>query len=167
VVAPDLHPWRYPPPLDFHYSESLREEFERGEPKPWRVDAHADLASTFAVLHAAGAVLAGAAIVNVFRSVPLADYRDAIVRDLPWCLELAEDRRLYVVLSLPRIWAGLATEDVHSKVTAAEWALPRLPPELRPVLEHALADYRGEAEPSWAELPVDDYIAYVVERIPS
>jgi len=33
VVGPELRPWRYPPPLDFHYSESLRDAFERGELK--------------------------------------------------------------------------------------------------------------------------------------
>jgi hypothetical protein len=43
--------------------------------------------------------------------------------------------------------------------------LPRLPPGLRPVVEHGLAVYRGEAEESWAGLPVDDYVAYLVERL--
>jgi predicted nucleotidyltransferase len=166
VVAPDVRPWRYPPPIDFHFSESFREGFERGEPKPWRVAESADLAASLTVLHAAGVVLTGARVQEVFPPVPLPDYRAAIVSDLPWCLERRDDRRLYVVLGLPRIWAGLTTETVHSKATAAEWALPRLTSELRPVLEHGLAAYRGEAEESWADLPVDDYIDFVIERIP-
>lgn len=165
VVAPHLRPWRYPPPLDFHYSRSLHEAFERGAPKPWRVDAHADLASTLTIVHAAGVVLAGAPAAEVFPPVPREDYRRAIAADVPWCLEHVEDRRLYAVLSLPRIWAGMATEDVHSKVTAAEWALPRVPADLRPVLEHALAVYRGDADESWVGLPVDDYTEYVAEQI--
>jgi streptomycin 3"-adenylyltransferase len=167
VVAPELRPWRYPPPLDFHYSRSLHGAFERGDPKPWRVDESADLAASIAVLHAAGVVLAGAPVEDVFPPVPVADYRAAIVSDLPWCLEHRDDRRLYAVLSLPRIWAGLTTEIVHSKVTAAEWTLPRLPPELRPVLDHGLAVYRGEAEEAWDDRPVDAFIDYVAARIPS
>jgi streptomycin 3"-adenylyltransferase len=165
IVAPDLRPWRYPPPLDFHYSESYRDAFERGEPRPWRVDVSADLAASIRVLHAAGVVLDGAQIADVFPPVPTPDYRDAIARDLPWCLEHKEGKRLYAVLSLPRIWAGLTADDVYSKTAAADWALPRLPPELRPVLEHALSVYRGRADDCWAGLPVDDYIAYVVARI--
>lgn len=167
VVVPHLRPWRYPPPLDFHYGESLREAFERGDPKPWRVDASSDLAAVLTVVRAAGIALLGPPPVDVFPEVPRADYREAIAADLPWCLEHLEDRRLYAVLNLPRIWAGLTTEDVHSKATAADWALPRLPPELRPVLGHAHAVYRGEAEESWTGLPVDEYVAWVVEQIPS
>ena len=97
--------------------------------------------------------------------MPRADYRRAVAADLPWCLEHAESRRLHAVLSLPRIWAGLTTDGVHSKATAAEFALSRLPPNLRPALAHAVAVYRGEAKESWSGLPVDDYIAYVVEQI--
>jgi streptomycin 3"-adenylyltransferase len=118
------------------------------------------------VLHAGGVVLAGSPIADVFPPVPRADYREAVAGDLPWCLDHVEDKRLYAVLSLPRIWAGLTTEDVHSKAGAAAWALPRLPPELRPVLDHALAVYRGEAEESWSGLPVNEYVAYVAGRIP-
>jgi Aminoglycoside adenylyltransferase, C-terminal domain len=103
----------------------------------------------------------------VLPTVPLEDYRAAIRVDRQWCLDHLDTHRLHVVLSLPRAWAGLTTEDVHSKASAAEWALPRLPPELRPVLGHALALYRGESGESWAGLPVDGYVAYLVERIPS
>ena len=167
VVAPDLHPWRYPTPLHFHYSESLREAFERGDPKPWRVDEYTDFASSLTVLHAGGIVLAGEPVADVFPHVPVKDYRASIVVDRDWCHDNLERFPLHVVLSLPRIWATLATDEVHSKASAAEWALPRLPASLRPVLEHALAVYRGRAEESWAGLPVADYIAYVDEQIAS
>jgi aminoglycoside adenylyltransferase-like protein len=165
VVAPALRPWRYPPPLDFHYSESFLEGFERGDAEPWRVDEHGDLAASVTVLRHGGVVLAGAPVADVFPDVPLADYRRSIAADLDWCLEQVADRKLYVVLSLPRIWSGLETEDVHSKVSAAAWALAHLPPELRPVLEHGLAVYRGEAEQSWSDLPVGEYVSYLVARI--
>jgi hypothetical protein len=44
-----------------------------------------------------------------------------------------------VVLTLPRIWSAVATDNVLSKDSAAAWALPRLPEEHRPVLERARA----------------------------
>jgi hypothetical protein len=58
VALPELRPWRYPPPIDFHYSRSRHEAFERGDTKPWREDESIDLAASITVLHAAGVVLA-------------------------------------------------------------------------------------------------------------
>ena len=165
VVGPALRPWRYPPPLDFHYSESLRGAFERGDPKPWRVDESTDLAASLTILRAAGIVLTGEEIDCVFPPVPLEDYRAAIAGDRDWCLDNLETFKLHVVLSLPRVWASLTNDGIYSKASAAEWALTRLPASMRPVLEHALAVYRGQAEESWTGLPVDEYVAYVDERI--
>lgn len=167
VAVPALRPWRYPTPIDFHYSESFREAFERGDAKPWRVDESTDVAAHLTVLNAAGSVLAGKPVADVFAAVPLADYRASIRVDRQWCLDHLDTHRLHVVLSLPRVWAGLETTGVHSKASAAEWALPRLPEKLRPVLEHAAAVYRGEQEESWGNLPVDEYLAYLVARIPA
>jgi predicted nucleotidyltransferase len=163
VVAAE--PWRYPPPLEFHYGESLREAFDRGDPKPWGTDTWTDLACALTIAHTAGVVLAGDA--DVLSQVPREHYRAAIEVDRQWCLDHLETHRLHVVLSQPRVWAGLATADVPSKASAAEWALPRLPEELRPVLRHALAVYRGEDEESWEGLPVGAYVDDVLERIPS
>jgi streptomycin 3"-adenylyltransferase len=167
VARASVDPWRYPAPLDFHYSESLREAFERGDEMPWRVETYTDLACALTIVNASGIVLAGPPPAHVLPTIPIHDYRAAIQVDRQWCLDNLEKFTLHVVLSLPRVWAGLETDGVHSKATAAEWALPRLPEELRPVLEHALAVYRGEAEESWAGPPVDDYVAWLIERIPS
>jgi streptomycin 3"-adenylyltransferase len=58
-------------------------------------------------------------------------------------------------------------EEVHSKESAADWALPRLPDEHRAVLERARAAYRGEAQDSGDEsLPqARAYADYVVSEI--
>ena len=167
VLGPSLVPWRYPAPLHFHYSESLREAFERGDEKPWRVDTYTDLACALTIAHAGANVLAGGPVAEVLPPVPLEDYRAAIRVDRQWCLDNLETFKLHVVLSLPRVWAGLEDTRVHSKASAAAWARQRLPTELRPVLEHAVAVYRGEAEESWDSLPVEDYVAYLVARIPA
>lgn len=61
------------------------------------------------------------------------------------------------------MWATLATFDVHSKVSGVDAAATAA----RPVLEHGLAVYRGEEQDQrWQGLPVEDYVAYVVEQIP-
>lgn len=44
---------------------------------------------------------------------------------------------------------SLATGKAHSKASAAAWALMRLAPEHRPVLERARAVYAGKTEDSW------------------
>jgi hypothetical protein len=103
----------------------------------------------------------------VFDPVPRAHYHDAILKDtetveeyLPW------DTR-NVVLTLARVWAGVAGESVHSKESAAAWTLERLPAEHRPVLERAVAIYRGEEEDHWDDLrpAIDAYAAYVLSEI--
>jgi len=59
--------------------------------------------------------------------------------------------------------AGVSTDEVHSKLGAAEWALPRLPDEHRRVLERAVAYYRGERDDPPAD--VGAYVAYVQNAI--
>jgi len=164
VVVPSQL-WRYPPPVDFHYGESLREAFAHGERKPWGTDTWTDLACALTIAHATGVVLAGDPVADVLPRVPVEDYRAAIRVDRQWCVDHLDTHRLHVVLSLPRVWAGLETADVHSKASAAEWALPRLPEQLQPVLRHALAVYRGETEESWIGLAVDDYVEWFAEQV--
>jgi hypothetical protein len=166
VVGPDLRPWRYPPPFDFHYSETWREAFQRGEVTPWPRRENADLAAHIWIARRKGVVLAGAPPAEALPEVPRSSYRAALLDDVDWILEHQRGKQSYAVLSLARIWATLTTFGVHSKVTGAEWALPQLPTALRPTLEHGLAVYRGEQpDQTWAGLPVDDYVAWVVERI--
>lgn len=151
LVETDIEPWSHPLPFDFH-------EGRRGHDH--------DLAAHLTVTRAVGLTLVGPAPADLFPPVPAADYADAVRRDADWALERRRQEPLYVVLTLPRAWATLATGDVHSKPSAAEWALPRLPARLRPVLEHALSVYRGEAPESWAGLPVDEYVDHLAGRLP-
>jgi streptomycin 3"-adenylyltransferase len=168
VVESEIRPWRYPPAFDFHYSELLRKEFEQGEPAPWPSRTNVDLASAVTMALAGDSSLVGPPPAEVFDHVPRRDYIDAILRDTTTVDQYLDCDTRNVVLTLPRIWSTVATDEVHSKDSAAEWALPRLPDEHRPVLERARAVYRGEAE----EAPWDDvlpqvraYATYVVSEI--
>ncbi|HST24563.1 MAG TPA: aminoglycoside adenylyltransferase domain-containing protein [Gaiellaceae bacterium] len=150
LLEHELRHWRHPFPFDFH----------RG-----RRGLDHDLAAHVTVAGHTGIALCGPPAAEVFPAVPAEDYADAVRREVAWALGLREKEPLYLVLTLPRIWATLSTGEIYSKASAAEWALPQLPQELRPVLEHALAVYRGETAESWAGLPVDDYVDYLLARI--
>lgn len=166
VVSSALDPWQYPTPFDFLYGESHRSRFEAGELTPWSGETNKDLAAHVTVLRTAGVVLRGPPIEEMFPKVPWADYADALTHDLDWCRTRFAEEPRYGVLSIARIWATLATGTVHSKATGADWALPRLAADLRPVLDHGRDLYTGaEDEERWASLPVASYVTAVASEI--
>lgn len=167
VVESEIRPWRYPPPFDFHFSELWRTQFERGELEPWPGRTNRDLASAITMTLVGNTPLFGPPPGEIFDPVPRDDYVDAVLRDTKTVDEYLEWDTRNVVLTLPRIWSAIATDEVHSKDSAAAWALPRLPEEHRPVLERARTIYRGDAEDSWDELlpQVRAYADYLVARI--
>lgn len=169
VVESQIRPWRYPPTFDFHYSELWREQFESGKLEPWTSKTDRDIASAVTMVLLGDTPLAGPPPAQIFDPVPRSDYIDAILRDIETVDEfLAWDTR-NVILTLPRIWSAVATSAVHSKESAAGWALPRLPEEHRAVLERARAAYCGEAEDSWDEIRAQvwayaDHVASEITR---
>ena len=134
LTLDQLHPWRHPTPYDLHL-------WPGGTKGPGE---DPDLAAHVTVTRRAGIALYGPPPIRVFPDVPRADYEDALLRDFDsawWVTGRSEMR--YAILSLPRIWATLAEPDeLHTKESAAEWALPRLPADLRRPLELALESYR-------------------------
>jgi predicted nucleotidyltransferase len=153
LAEEDLEPWRYPTPYDFHYAEPLRAFFEAGGVESGGDDY--DLPAHITVSRAYGIALAGPPPHAVFPEVPWPDYADSLRRDLEWAIEADPLRAIYKTLSPARIWATLSTGEIHSKESGAVWALERLPPELRPLVERALARYRGEG--GYVELDEDEY----------
>jgi streptomycin 3"-adenylyltransferase len=96
----------------------------------------------------------------VLDPVPRADLVRASLDGIPSLLDdLAGGDTRNVVLTLARIWYTVGTGEVTSKDAAVAWALPRLPPEHRPVLEHARDLYltRRYSEETWT----DDLLAQV------
>jgi predicted nucleotidyltransferase len=169
VVQSEIRPWRYPPAFDFHFSELWRKDFERGELEPWPADTNRDLASVVTMALLGETALFGPPPVEMFDPVPRRDYIDAILRDTATVDQYLSWDARNVVLTLPRIWSAIATDEVHSKDSAAVWALPQLPEEHRPVLERALAIYRGGTEEPWDDIlpqvrAYADYIVCEIER---
>lgn len=166
VVESEIRPWRFPPAFDFHYDELLRDLFEGGELEPWTGDTNGDLASALTMVLLGDRALAGPPPARVFDPVPRADYLDAILRDIRTVEEYLPWDTRNVVLTLPRIWSAIATDTVHSKESAADWAIPRLPPEHRGVLQRARAAYRGDAQDAWDDMSeVRAYASHVVSEI--
>lgn len=169
VVQSDVRPWRYPPPLDLEYGDWWRKEFERGDLTPW-VSPNPDLALLLEMVLQANHPLFGPPPAEVLDPVPPADLRRAMFDSIPALLGFLDGDEGNVVLTFARIWTTLATGIIRSKDAAADWALPRLPPEHRAVLEHARAIYLGDAAEEWGDLlprvrPHVDHVLAEIDRL--
>lgn len=151
VVQSDVRPWRYPPRLDLQYGDWWRGEFERGELMPW-VSPNPDLTVVLEMVLQANHPLFGPPPAEVLDPVPPTDVRRAMLDVIPALLDDLDGDERNVVLTFVRIWTTLATGVIRSKDAAADWALPRLPPEHRAVLDHARAIYLGDAAEEWGDL---------------
>jgi predicted nucleotidyltransferase len=151
VGASEVRPWRYPPWRDFQFGEWLRERFERGDPDLFRPRIDPDVAILLTMVRLADVTLVGSAPRATLDEVPRRDFHDALVAGVPGLIDEIDSDTRNVVLTLGRIWNGIATGGILSKDAAAEWALERLPPEHRPVMTRAREGYLLGNE-SWEDL---------------
>jgi len=151
VVQAAMRPWRYPPVGDFLYGEWLRADYQAGVvPAPAPMPG---LALEVAVALAGDHPLAGPRPADVLDPVPAEFLALASVDGIPGLLaDLPHDTR-NVLLTLARIWTTLSTGRIVAKQTAADWALARLAPEHRPVLEFARNLYLTTtyADETWSD----------------
>jgi streptomycin 3"-adenylyltransferase len=151
VVQSDVRPWRFPPAGDFLYGEWLRHAFEAGGPP--QPEPMPDLALVVTMVLAGERRLTGPPPAQVLDPVPHADLVRATLAGIPGLLHDLQDDTRNVLLTLARVWTTLATGRIRSKDAAADWALARLPPEHRPVLEHARQLYLDSrySEEAWSD----------------
>ncbi|MFD4664821.1 aminoglycoside adenylyltransferase family protein [Streptomyces halstedii] len=150
VVRSEVRPWRSPPTCDFLYGEWLRDELTTGgPPRPCPLP---DLAVALTTVLAGDHPLTGPPPSELLDPVPHADLVRASVGGIPELLGDLDNDTRNVLLTLARVWTTLATGRIEPKDTAATWALARLPPEHRPVLEHArfLYLHRSYADETWS-----------------
>ena len=169
VVDSDVRPWRYPPRIDFLYGDWMRADFERGNLTPWE-SPNPDLAPVITMVRAGNRALFGPPPAEFFDPVPVADLRRAIVEGIPGLLDDLDSDTANVVLTFARIWTTLATGAIQSKDDAADWVLPRLPQEHRPVLARARAVYLGDEDDEWGALEARarvhvEYVLREIERL--
>jgi streptomycin 3"-adenylyltransferase len=165
VVQADVKPWRYPPRMDLQYGDWWRAEFERGD-EPWE-SPNPDVALQLEMALQANHPLFGPPPAEVLDPIPRADVRRAMVDGIPSLLADLDGDERNVVLTFVRIWTSLATGIICSKDAAADWAMPLLPSERRPVLAHARAIYLGEAAEAWGDLlpSVRPFVEHVIGEI--
>ena len=172
LVEQDLFPFQHPLLCDLHYSETRRENYQQelrtGTWKDWNGKAQRDpdLAVHLTVLHRYGICLYGKPIAEVFPPVPERDFRDAIIKDI----QVAQGEPLYdpisFVLNACRACAYLQDGAILSKDAGGVWGLAHLPEQYHPLIQQALALYRGErlgrpvGHAAW-----DDFAAYMREAI--
>ncbi len=148
----NLHPWRYPTPFDFHFSEDWRERFkEQMADDGWRMGndeprTDADLAAHITVTLHRGICLYGRPIADVFPSVPTEHYLASIVDDFEWAKDRIAANPVYFILNACRVLAYLREGRICSKDEGGEWALHALPAEVRPIVAWALDVYRGNRD---------------------
>jgi len=152
VALSDVRPWRYPPRLDLQFGDWFRPEFAQGNFAPWD-QSNPDLAILLEMVVQANRPLFGPPPADVIGPIPWADVRRAMLDSIPDLLSYLDGDERNVVLTFVRIWSTLATGLFRSKDGAADWAMPLLPPEHRPVLARARSLYvRGIAAEDWGEL---------------
>jgi predicted nucleotidyltransferase len=164
VVESDIRPWRYPPRLDFQYGEWVRQAFARGDYAPWR-ERDPDLALLITVALQGDRTLLGPPPAEVFDPVPPSDCTRAMLDGLDGLLERLDDDTRNVLLTLARIQCTLATGEIRTKDTAADWVLQRLPEADRVPLARARAVYLGQEEERWDD--VRPGVALVAKRMTS
>lgn len=149
----DLEPVAYPARSEFLYGEWLRDAFEAGAVPEPVADPEFTLILAQARLHAR--VLAGPAPAQLLPDIPFEDIRRAIGDALPTLLNSLQGDERNVLLTLARMWRTLTTGEFVSKDVAAEWVVPRLPPQLASTIAFAGRAYRGDVRDDWSDRAQD------------
>ncbi len=134
LTREQLHPWRYPPPFDYHLSGSSEVHDGMG----------VDIATEVTNARTASVALVGPPAHELLPEVPVEDFLDCIVRDMHWARARADEPG-YMVLNCCRALTFARTGRVMSKVDGAEWGIRDLPGQFVPLAERALAAYRSDA----------------------
>lgn len=167
-----IHPWKYPTPFDFHYSEDWREKYEgilsSSDLNRWEYfpETDEDLAAHIIVTQKCGITLFGRAFGEVLPSVPKEHYLASIVADFHWGKERIGQYPRNFILNACRVYGYLSEGEVWSKDEAGEWALQILPIKYRGLVEQALKNYRGNAEEEGFDAAtLERFTAEIEERI--
>lgn len=150
----------HPIPFSLHFSNahraSCRADMSAYIARMKGVDP--DLAAHFTVTRAAGKVILGKPVDEVFGVVPREAYRASILYDVESAVEDVKENPVYVILNLCRVLAQLREGLVLSKEQGGLWGMEHLPAAHHRVIGAALASYRdgrpfaedGVAFAAWA-----------------
>lgn len=159
-----INPWHYPPHFDFQYGEWLRESFNEGIVEPWSSYEMPDLAIIITQVLLKNQTLCGLEPEQLLAPVPYHDFMNAMLSDLErLATDLEHDIR-NVLLTYARIWSTIETNQIRSKVAAADWVINRLPQEYQTVMQRAKSICMGIENEHWNDIkefikPCADFMA--------
>ena len=149
VLESDLLAWQHPCPHQFHFGESHRDAFIRGEIDV-RHPVDPDLAMHLTVARHRGIDLLGSWPVDRLPKVPLEHFIDAIRQDFRWAAAQPRDLSDYQNANACRTLAFLEAGAVLSKSEGIDWCRERgiSPAKALKIMTIRLELSEGEAPPS-------------------
>jgi len=153
----------YPMPFEFHYSESWRSKFERGQIGPFP-KGDPDLSAHLRVINERGTTLLGKPIPETFGPLSDEDYMKALLYDLENISELIDKHPVYYTLNLCRILGFIQTGKVMSKKEGGEWYLANQE-AFRGLISKALKFYSLYSEPKFDLKELNEFVKATVDKI--
>lgn len=161
-------PFIYPTPYYLHFSNghkaAYQEDMAGHISRLHGVDP--DLAAHFTVIKAAGKVLCGAPIEEVFGEVPAYDYLDSVLKDVGSAEDEIISEPVYFTLNLCRAAALTQGEGVLSKRSGGEWGIDNIP-GYSDVIGAALCEYGGGEKIPLPEKRLREFAQFMLSVIKS
>ncbi|WP_167954873.1 aminoglycoside adenylyltransferase domain-containing protein [Anaerosporobacter faecicola] len=150
----DMHPWKYPTPCQFHYSDYWTKHYKEllngTIQESFIVDedfGDEDIACHVKLTNQSGICIYGKPIAEVFPVVPEEDFWKSISNDIEDYDFHAYDARYFAsnILILGRILSYKVEKRILSKYEGGVWMREHVAEQYRYIVDHALREwYRGE-----------------------
>lgn len=164
-----LDPWVYPTAYDYHFSEFWRERYEQNKER-WLVgeNTDADLAAHITITNYKGICLKGESIEMVFPIIPKNDYIASILGDYKDCLNDIEEKPVYCILNMLRVYRFLKDGVISSKLEAGNWGVNYLPHKHRLIVNNAINAYTEERSDLRFKIKMlEEYKEYINKEVNS
>ncbi|NTU47097.1 DUF4111 domain-containing protein [Candidatus Roizmanbacteria bacterium] len=174
VTSGVLHNFEYPTPFEFHFSDSLKNDYKSGNFDFSIEKTDPDLAAHFVITRTRGMCLYGEPIEKVFPDVPKQYYFDSIAKDSEWSfhnIEKGPDKGeckvpVYAVLNFCRVLALIQSGLITSKREGGEWGLKNIPHEFSPVIVESVKEYEKSGTGNMVDCKLlKQFAQYAYEQI--
>jgi hypothetical protein len=109
----------------------------------------------------------GPAPEQLLAQVPYHDFMQAMLHDVGRLATDLENNTRNVLLTYARIWSTLATDEIRSKPSAADWAIQHLPQIYQPVMQRAKSICIGTEDEHWDDIKtlIRPCVDFMVDQI--
>ena len=136
--------FKYPTPFELHFSEMIREKYEKDREYKCGDDVDRDLADHMTVIKHRGICLYGREISQVFGDIPRESYIDSLICDIKDAKEGIIHNPVYYTLNLCRVLCCIRHDSILSKLEAGNWGIEHLPQKFSLLLKNAVGAYQGQ-----------------------